>query len=87
MLYVQLTNNLFQTKNREGSDCGTCMALPGCVNGNCINPSNGQAEAFTCNCKSSWDGALCDIRKFMYKPVKLLDYDIWDSLFSSKMCK
>ena len=57
------------------------MALPGCVNGNCINPSNGQAEAFTCHCKPSWDGALCDIRKFMDMPVKLLDYDIWDSLF------
>jgi len=47
----------------EGPDCGTCMALPGCANGNCINPNTGQAEPFTCHCKPSWDGALCDIPK------------------------
>jgi len=39
------------------------MALPGCANGNCINPNTGQAEPFTCHCKPSWDGALCDIPK------------------------
>jgi len=41
----------------DGLDCGTCIDMPGCVNGAC----NG--EPLTCNCDEHWQGALCDTPK------------------------
>jgi len=50
----------------DGLDCGTCIDMPGCVNGGCIKTDeNGdkKGEPLTCNCKDNWQGALCDVPK------------------------
>jgi len=44
----------------DGLDCGTCLPLPGCVHGSCID-SDGVSEPFTCHCDDDWKGALCNI--------------------------
>ena len=38
----------------EGDACDTCLALPGCKNGQCGDHPN------TCKCDDGWEGHLCD---------------------------
>jgi len=50
----------------DGLDCGTCIDMPGCVNGGCIKTDEEgveKGEPLTCNCKENWQGALCDVPK------------------------
>jgi len=44
----------------DGLDCGTCIDMPGCANGNCTNPDTLESEPFKCYCQDGWKGALCD---------------------------
>jgi len=49
----------------DGLDCGTCIDMPGCVNGGCIKTVDGVeiGEPLTCHCQDNWQGALCDVPK------------------------
>jgi len=51
----------------DGLDCGTCIDMPGCVNGGCTKFNDDtqklEEEPLTCKCKDNWQGALCDIPK------------------------
>merc|ERR1712198_81013 len=42
----------------DGPDCGTCLKLPGCVNGGCIDQETKIPEPLKCICKYGWKGAL-----------------------------
>ena len=55
--------NIYHYDFRDGLDCGTCIAMPGCVNGGCVNPATNKSEPFKCFCDDDWTGALCDSRK------------------------
>ena len=48
---------------RDGLDCGTCLDMPGCGYGGCVNPATNVSEPFKCHCEEGWKGALCDQRK------------------------
>ena len=49
----------------EGTRCEICLPLPGCKHGYCQN------QAFECICQdeNSWQGAHCDIRKYIITVV------------------
>ena len=42
----------------QGSQCDTCIPLPGCLNGHC------ESEPFECICNDplQWRGPLCNLR-------------------------
>jgi len=50
----------------DGLDCGTCIDMPGCVNGGCsktFEDGTQEVDALSCKCHDNWQGALCDTPK------------------------